>query len=227
LGGQLRLKLEQPAGFGRDRFIVSDPNREAVQAIDTWPDTHTGALALIGPAGSGKSHLAKVWAERTGARTLTTDDLEDSHLQWPSGPVLVDGADVARHGEAFFHLLNNAVRSDCCVLLTGRSAPTLWPVEVQDLRSRLNALPVVELGEPDDAILGGVLIKFFQERSIRPPQDLLAYLVKRIERSVPAARAVVAALDEAAGADHRPVSRVLARQILKDETDDLDGGASA
>jgi len=220
LGGQLRLKLEHPASFSRDRFVVSDSNREAVTTVDGWSGEIGGALALIGPAGAGKSHLACAWAKRTQATVLLADRLSEEKLDQIQGPMLLDGADGAAHGEAFFHLLNKAARPGGALLLTGRSPPSSWLVQVQDLRSRLNALPVAQLCEPDDAILNGVLVKLFMERSIRPPADLLAYLVRRIERSVPAAQAVVAALDEAAAAEHRAVSRSLAREILRDEHDE-------
>jgi len=220
LGGQLRLRLEHPASFSRDRFVVSDCNRNAAQTVDGWAGEIGGALALIGPPGSGKTHLACAWAKRTGALVLRAERLSEEKLDLIKGPMLLDRADAAPHGEAFFHLLNKASRPGSALLLTGRTPPSAWPVQVQDLRSRLNALPVAELVEPDDAILSGVLVKLFLERSIRPPQDLLAYLVRRIERSVPAAQAVVAALDEAAAAEHRAVSRSLAREILKDERDE-------
>jgi len=220
LRGQLRLKLEHTADFSRERFVISAPNRDAAEMLDAWPGGRGGALALIGPAGAGKSHLAAAWAGRTGAAVITRDVLDADGAREISGPMLLDAADSASHGEAFFHLLNRAQQAGSCLLLTGRTPPLSWAVEVPDLRSRLNALPVVEIGEPDDAILRGLLIKLFQERNIRPPQDLLAYLLLRMERSAPAAQALVAALDEAASAGHRAVSRVLARELLKDETDD-------
>jgi len=220
LRGQLRLKLEHAADFSRDRFVISSPNRDAVEMLDGWPNERGGALALIGPPGAGKSHLAATWAERTGAEIITQEALNAYEPAERSGAMLLDGADAAPHGEAFFHLLNRAQTGGSCLLLTGRAAPLSWPVEVADLRSRLNALPVIEIGEPDDAILRGLLLKLFQERNIRPPQDLLAYLLLRMERSAPAAEAIVAALDEAASMEHRAVSRVLARELLKDETDD-------
>ncbi len=199
---------------------MSAVNRDAVSMLDSWPGALSGALALIGPAGSGKSHLANAWAARTGARVVRAERLADEELSDASGPMLLDRADGAPHGEAFFHLLNSAAKPGACLLLTGRTPPNVWPVQVQDLRSRLNALPVIELGEPDDAILHGVLVKLFEARGIRPSPDLQAYLVRRIERSVPAAQAIVAALDDAAAADHRPISRALARELLKDEGED-------
>jgi chromosomal replication initiation ATPase DnaA len=123
--------------------------------------------------------------------------------------------------EALFHLINMAGAGGG-LLLTARTPPSGWPARLPDLRSRLNALPVALLGEPDDELLLGVMAKLFRERHIRPPEDLLVYLLRRIQRSVPAARAVVARLDEAALAADRPVSRALAREILEeDEQDDL------
>jgi chromosomal replication initiation ATPase DnaA len=223
LAGQLRLRLEREANFSRERFIVSDCNRDAVRMIDGWPPHGSGALALIGPKGGGKTHLAMAWAARTRARVLSPPPTATAEWAWSSGAAVVDDADAADHGEGFFHLLNTASRPDCCLLLTGETPPNQWTVDVPDLRSRLNALPVVELGEPDDAVLRGLLIKLFEDRNIRPPADLLAYLVRRIERSAAAARAIVKALDEAASAEGRPVSRVLARQILQDETEDDPG----
>ena len=219
MGGQLRLKLEHAANFNRDRFIVSEPNRETVKALDAWPDQRGGVLALIGPAGVGKTHLATAWAERVGAQSLAAEALADQ-LSGLSGPLLLDDAEAAPHDEAFFHFLNKAQQPGACLLITGRTPPGRWAVQVQDLRSRLNAIPVVQLKEPDDTLLRGILVKLFQERNIRPPPDLLAYLLLRMERSAAAAQAVAAALDEAASAQHRPVSRLLAREILEDETND-------
>ncbi len=108
------------------------------------------------------------------------------------------------------------------MLLTARSTPREWPARLPDLRSRLNALPVAELQEPDDTVLGAMLDKFFQQRNIKPGEELLAYLVRRIERSAQSAQAVVARLDEAADASHRGVSRSLARLVLGDEQASFD-----
>jgi chromosomal replication initiation ATPase DnaA len=170
---------------------------------------------LIGPEGSGKTHLAMAWAERVGAVVLSAGDVDAEASQ--QGALLLEDADRLEHGEAFFHLLNRAARPGACLLLTGRQPPGGWRVGVRDLRSRLNALPVIEVGAVDDAILRGILVGFFQQRNIRPPEDLLDYLLRRIERSAAAAGAIVSALDEASQADHRPVSRVLARQLMKDD----------
>ena len=221
LGGQLTLKLEGDAAFDRARFVLAPFNQDAAEALDVWPSRQTGPLALIGPPGSGKTHLALAWARRTGAQALSPADI-DAGGAWPPGPLLLEDADQVFHGEGFFHLLNASLRPGACLLMTGRTRPAAWPVEVQDLRSRLNAAPVVELAEPDEQMLKEMLLKLFQQRNIRAPDDLLAYLVLRIERSAAAAAGIVKALDEASLPDQRGVSRVLARQLLKDEPDDGD-----
>jgi chromosomal replication initiation ATPase DnaA len=217
LGRQLRLTLDHPAEYDRARFVLAPSNRDATLTLDSWPGPEGGVLALIGPEGSGKTHLATAWALRVGAVVLSPEDLEGALP--PMTPLVLEDADRIEHGEAFFHLLNRAGPGSC-LLLTGRAAPGRWAAAVPDLRSRLNALPVIELGAVDDAILRGVLLALFQQRNIRPPTDLLDYLLKRIERSTAAAAAIVAALDEASHADHRPVSRVLARQILQDDVEE-------
>jgi chromosomal replication initiation ATPase DnaA len=206
LGRQLRLRLDRALPSSRSDFVISPANAEALAALDAWPAWPGGALALVGPAGAGKSHLAAVWAERANAVPWSGGEA-------PSRPVLVENAESAPQ-EALFHLLNHAAEAGG-VLLTARSRPAAWPTALPDLRSRLNALTVAEIGEPDDTVLGRVLARLFAERSITPPDDLIPYLLRRVERSVPAARAVVDQLDEEAAALHRPVTRALAREVLE------------
>jgi len=219
LTAQFSLIFEDEPNFSRSAFVVSPCNKAAVEAVDNWPAWRGGALALVGPAGSGKSHLAAAWALRAQA-TIVSADVRPEDLAALDGPVLWEDADRAAHGETLFHLINIAARPGGALLATARTPPSQWRTDVPDLRSRLNALPVALLQEPDDAVLTGALMKFFQERRIRPSEELLAYLVRRIERSIPKALEIVAKLDETASAYGRPVSRALARQVLEDDDGD-------
>lgn len=207
---QLHLGLATPPAFLRDDFVVADANAQATARVDALA---AGALALTGPAGVGKSHLAHAWAAAAQARILapTADPAEAPDL----GPVLVDGADAGDADALLFLLINRAAAPGCALLLTGRAPPAAWPGRLPDLRSRLNALPVAELQEPDEAALAGLLTVFFRERGVAPSPELIAYLLRRIERSAPAAREVVRRLDDAAHAQGRPVGRGLARELLE------------
>ena len=216
---QLRLNLERQPDHARAAFVVSVSNAQAVRTLDGWPDWRGGALVLVGPAGSGKTHLAAIWAERLGALRLAPGTSPGA----PS-PCLIEDAERIEE-EALFHLLNGVARPGGGLLLTSRTAPGLWRASLPDLRSRLNALPVAELEEPDDAVLDAILRKFFRERNIRAPEELLAYLVRRIERSAQAAADIVRRLDEAAHAEGRNVSRGLARTILGEEMADMEPAA--
>ena len=215
---QLRLHLDRAAGHDRADFVVSASNAEAVRAVDAWPRWHGGCLALVGPAGSGKTHLARSWADQVGAVAFEGDQPLTAAVD---RPVLWEDAERDLDEEALFHLINMAPTAGG-LLLTGRTPPAGWPARLPDLRSRLNAMPVALLSEPDDAVLTGVLVKLFRERNIRPPEDLLPYLLRRIERSVPKAREMVERLDDEASALHRPVTRALAREILEDTADLFD-----
>jgi chromosomal replication initiation ATPase DnaA len=216
LSRQFRLKLDRTETFRREDFVVSPANADAVKAVDAWPAWHGGALALIGPEGSGKSHLASTWAAAAGAAVIPPRGKVDLGAL-RGRPVLYDDADrdKGRRDEILFHLFNMAGLPGGGLLLTGRTPPSTWPANLPDLRSRLNAAHVAQLQEPDDAVLESMLRKFFRERNIRPTEDVFPYLLRRIERSAPKALEIVQRLDEASDAEGRSVSRALARQILE------------
>jgi chromosomal replication initiation ATPase DnaA len=214
---QLRLSLQRQARHTREEFIAGASNAQALAAVDAWPRWPGGCLVLVGPEGVGKSHLARAWAAEAGAVTLAHQAPDvaaaDGH------PALLEDVDQGVPAEALFHLINLAGRDGAGLLMTARSRPAAWPAELPDLRSRLNALFVAEIAEPDDVVLEGVLRKLFRERSIRPPQEVYPYLLRRIPRSIPQAQEVVRRMDESADG---PISRLLARAVLEEDSQNLD-----
>ena len=223
---QLRLELRRPSSSRREDFIISPTNLDAVRALDAWPAWFGGCLALIGPPGSGKSHLAQAWAAKVDAAVLTAADgsIAADLAPLQGRPILIEDAHKGVADETLFHLINMAGDEGGGLLLTALVAPQSWPANLPDLRSRLNAMPVAELQPPDDLVLEGLLKHFFRERNITPADDLIPYLLRRIERSAMSAREIVDRLDEAAVADHRQVSRALARQFFEIEDESLDFG---
>lgn len=216
---QALLDFWNPLFSVRGDFIAGAGNAEARSRLADWPAWPGGCLVLVGPEGCGKSRLAEDWAARAGARRLDPAGPDPAVAR--SGPVLLEDVDRGFCAEGLFHLLNLAPLGRG-VLMTARSRPAAWPAELPDLRSRLNALPVAHVEATDDEILMGVLEAFLRARGIRPSADLAPYLVRRIDRSVTAARDVVERLHEASALGHRPVTRALAREILEDETENLD-----
>lgn len=207
---QLRLPLQAETPLGATAFVRSGCNADAVDGLARWPDGAGRVLAVCGPAGCGKSHLASIWAERVGALALNGSEaaLADP-LELEGRPVLLDIAQDA-DDETLFHLINLAQSDGGALLLVSRPPPRAWKVTVSDLRSRLDAVRVLSMGEPDDPVLAAMLRARFAERSITPSDDVIDYLVRRIDRSAEAAAEIVVRLD----AEHRPVTRVLARQVL-------------
>jgi chromosomal replication initiation ATPase DnaA len=215
---QLSLGLQAEPAVTRETFVVSASNADAARALDGFPDAVGGVLAIVGPQGSGKSHLLIAWADRTGAALLSGELAAVADLESLQGRlVALDDADHT-DDETLFHLINMAGEAGAGLVMASRLAPAAWETTVPDLRSRLNAVRVAQISEPDDQVLRGVLVRFFAEASVKPSHDLLEYLVRRIERSVPEARQVVRRLIEAAGPTHRPVTRALAREVLEAET---------
>ena len=214
---QLRLSLGRQAPPSLDSFVRGPSNADAFAAVAAWPAWLGGCLAIVGPQGSGKSHLARAWADLAGAQVIAAGEADAAAAA--GRPVLVEDADRSPCAEGLFHLINIAAREGGGLLLTARTLPATWAAELPDLRSRLNALPVAEIGPPDDAVLEGVLRKFFRDSNIRPPDEVYPYLLARMNRSIPDAEEIVRRLDEAGDAGFRPVTRVLARRILDDRSE--------
>lgn len=214
---QLVLELPHRAALEADDFLVSACNQEAVRLIDAWPDWPGAGHAIVGPAGSGKSHLANVWLLKSGARRCDAGAIAAFDAlgeEAPRGVLLEDLDRVAFDEEALFHLLNLSTEHGFNVLLTARQAPAAWDVGLADLASRLRLIPMAEIGTSDDDLLRAVLLKQFLDRQLDVDPQVIAYLAARMERSMEAARDLVDALDRAALSEGRRITRQLAAELL-------------
>ena len=217
--GQLAFELPLQQAFRRADFFTSPASAAGLAAVDGWRDWPGGKMLLVGPVGSGKTHLSHIWADAVGAVLMAAPDLAQSDLPTLAarGAVCVeDGEAVAGQPDAeaaFFHLHNMLLPAGR-LLITAKSPPRDWGLALPDLHSRLQAGALTRLEAPDDALLSAVLIKLFADRQITVPPNLIAYLVSRIERSIAAAREVVAALDARALAAGRPITRALAAELM-------------
>jgi chromosomal replication initiation ATPase DnaA len=173
---------------------------------------------LTGPEGSGKSHLAAIWARAAGARSIAARALDEEGVPaaLATGALVLESVTEGCFDEAqLFHLLNLAREEHAFVLVTTRTPPASWRVRVPDLASRLRALPVVALAAPDDALFRAVLVKMFADRQLAVDESLVGYLATRIERSFATARAAVETLDREALSRKRPVNRALATELFR------------
>ena len=214
---QLALDLPRRTAFGRSDFMVSDSNIAAVERIDRWPDWPSAALVLHGAPGCGKTHLVHLWRERASALIVAGETLTDAMLprllhEVPR-QIAVDDADRASE-PALLHLYNSCIEHRGSLLITICRPLGSWQVILADLRSRLRAAPVVEIGAPDDTLLGAVLVKHFADRQLHVVPEVIAYLLRRIDRSFAAAEKIVARLDGAALSNGGPVTIPLARKVL-------------
>lgn len=214
--GPRQLPLAFPAGTGltREDLVVTAANAAAVRLVDSWPDWPAHAALLVGPAGSGKTHLGAIWRERSGATSIQAAAAEAAAATL-AGPVLVEDCDRVRLDETgLFHLLNAARAAGHAVLMTARTPPGAWGLTLPDLASRLKAATAVEIAEPDDALLAAVMAKLFADRQVEVEPHVISYLVRRIERSLATAARVVDNLDRAAIARQTRISRALAGEIV-------------
>ena len=222
---QVPLDLAHPVGQSRDDLVVAPSNAEALALVERWPDWPSPVVVLAGPAGSGKTHLAAIWREESGAADLTDQGFSPQAVEVASrGAVLIDDIDSGQIDETgLFHLINAVRQAGTSLLLTARRFPAAWGVRLPDLESRLKAAAMVEIREPDDALLAVVLTKLFADRQVEVDPHVVQYVARRIERSLSSASAVVARLDRAALEQKTRIGRALAAQIIAE----MDAGQRA
>jgi len=215
---QLAFALPHAESFTRDDFLEGPANAAGLALIDSWPDWPNRIMLLVGPEGCGKSHLAAIWAEQAGARAISAHALTATAVPGAlaTGALVLEdlrSSDVDER--ALFHLLNLAREDGAFVLITARTAPAAFAIELRDLRSRLRALPTVSLLPPDDQLFRALIVKFCADRQLAIDETVVGYLTNRIERSYAAVRRAVELLDAEALRLGRPISRALAAEVLR------------
>ena len=214
----------RPALSGED-FLVAPSNQQAIAWIDRWPDWPGPLLVIVGPAGSGKTHLANVFINKTGAKNVSINMLETdgpATIADTAKAVVVENAESfikAGLDEHLLHLYNLARECDVRILMTAETAPARWQVNLKDLSSRLNTAPVAEINPPDDALISALLIKQFSDRQINVGQDVINYLLSRMDRSFADVRHVVESTDRLSLSEKRGVTIPLVRRVLEDSPD--------
>ena len=215
---QLAFVLPHEESFTRDNFLEGPANANALALIEAWPEWPSRTMWLAGPDGAGKSHLAAIWAEASGARITAGHALDPANVPGAlaTGALVVEDLSPGNFDErALFHLLNLAREEAAFVLMTAREVPTAFEIELKDLRSRLRALPVVSLLPPDDQLFRALIVKLCADRQLAVDEAVVGYLANRIERSYAAARDTVALLDREALRLGRPVTRAFAAEVLR------------
>ncbi|WP_232844956.1 P-loop NTPase family protein [Paracoccus onubensis] len=217
----MTLDLTTPPAFSRADFLPSAANETALSALDAPRDWPQGRMLLIGPEGSGKSHMVAFWAAENGARKVSAAVLNPEstdRLVAEGGALVVEDADHSGYAagaeQALFHLWNLCGARDCLLLMTARSAPRDWGLVLPDLRSRMDAVAQVRLGPPDEALLAAVLVKLFADRQLAVSAGLIDWLVLRMDRDMGLARRLVSGMDRMALARKGPVTRKIAADLL-------------
>lgn len=217
---QLPFDLGHRAAYAREDLWISPANAEAIAWLDRWPAWEAPALVLYGPPAAGKTHIARAWQKKASAASLTAENLEPLCGVSPAPKTLLaDDAETLigdRCAETFlFHAYNRAQAEGGHLLLVAEQPPKAWNFMLPDLRSRLLASPAVVVGSPDEQTMAVVLAKLFSDRQIFVSQDVVQFVITRIERSFAAMRDIADAIDQKALAEKRPVTIPLVREILQ------------
>ncbi len=215
---QLAFALPHAESLTRDNFLEGPANASGLALVDSWPEWPNRVMLMVGPEGSGKSHLAAIWADEAGARSTMARALTAATVPGAlaTGALVVEDLKTPDFDErALFHMLNLAREDGAFVLITARAPPSAFQVELRDLRSRLRAVPSVSLHPPDDQLFRALIVKLCADRQLTVDEAVVSYLATRIERSYAAARRAVEFLDFEALRLGRPVTRALAAELLR------------
>lgn len=216
---QIPMDLAFRTALGRENFLVASPNAEAVKWIDQWPEWPSNFLLVMGPEGCGKTHLCHVWAERANAVTITVEDLENKDMaelaDLVSTPLVLEDIGDRLPENKFFHLYNLVKEAKGSLLMTSKSAVSEWKIKLPDLQSRLGAIQVTRIGEPDDMLFASILLKLFSDRQLQVSPDAVQYLMTRLERSFREALHIVSALDDLSLSKKRKITIPLIRDLLE------------
>lgn len=225
LGQQLPFDYGHPASHAEADFIVGEGNRLAHAHVLAFPDWPAPLTLIEGPPSAGKSHLARVWAERSGAMAVTAETAGALAAAGGTAPLLLEDVDRAGYDEdALFHLLNQSMRDGRPLLMTARAPVAEWPFSTDDLKSRARLAARFAIAASDDIALSQMLVKLFADRQVSVDPKVVGYLASRMERSPKAAVALVETMDRLALARGVAITRAIAAEALALHDDDEEGG---
>ena len=213
--GQLALELGHSPSHAEADFIVGEGNELAYGHILAYPDWAGPLTLLLGPAKSGKSHLARIWAVRAGAEFAEPAEIEALSAAGSAAPLVVEDVDRLGYDEnSLFHLLNQSMRDRRPLVMTARESVAAWPFRTDDLKSRARLAATFTVQTSDDIQLSQMFVKLFSDRQVAVDPKVIAYLVARMERSSEEAVILAGILDEMALARGTAITRALAAEAL-------------
>ena len=226
---QLALEFPHRPSLGREDFLISPCNQEAVTLVEQWPNWPYFALCIYGPIGCGKTHLANVFANQVANLThypykipfIRAEQLKlekGRELLERNSCLVIENLEKLKDEEALFHIYNMYRDEGGNILFTSEKAPARLNFKLPDLRSRMNIVPAVEIHEPDDDLLSALLVKLFLDRQIMPSPEIINYMVSNMPRSFEFARKLVTEVDNISLERKRAISTGIVREAISSLT---------
>ena len=217
---QLALPFGSRPALGREDFIVAPCNEQALRFVERWPDWPARTAAIWGPPDSGKTHLARIYCDLSGAHLIAAPELlAIDPADWPpEGALAVELDDAPAYVERDRKLFALFERPSGTLLLTARSPPTEWESSLGDLKSRFDALLAFPLWAPDDHLLSALIRKHFADRQLDVTEAVVRRLLTHVERTPQAIAACIARIDDKALAEQRGINERLVMELIDSET---------
>jgi len=195
--------------------VNGEANAEAVTALADTSEWANNILAVIGPKGSGKTHLGHIWAERHKAIALDGSKGFVPRQNYRGRALWIDDASLADE-YTLFTLINLTITGELKALLfSDQNMPSDWNVQLPDLHSRLKNVQVARIQEPDEDLLSAIITKLFMDRGLKVSDNLIDYLLVHADRSVDSLRDLIHGLDKQAVAEKVNVTRVFTAKYMQ------------
>lgn len=201
---QYLFKLGNKENYLEDDYILGEANIEAFEYLKQYPlwasEGFGRMVYLSGKQSSGKTHLASIWQNDTGALKILERDFynEDIIEKVKSRKFLIieDIEKLIEFEKKLFFIINIVSETNAFLLVTSKFTPQNIDFYVRDLVSRLKAFNHIEINDPDLEILKGVFIKLLSDRQLRVPAEVLNFIIQRVKRTFADIEKIVNKLDQ-------------------------------
>lgn len=212
---QTILKFENNPSFKDSDYFVSECNRQAYDNLFKWPKWDSKLINLVGPKGSGKSHLLEIFSIKNNF--LKVNSLAEIKKKLETiikyDKLIMD--DINQIDEkVFFSILDNYISNNKFLIISTIDSLLTYKFKLADLKSRITLFHKYEIYQPNDKMIYFLIQKFLSDRQIKIKKDLITHIIKKIDRSYNRIMKFIDQIDRQSLSNNKKIDYKLINNIL-------------